>query len=45
MNDKDIFNDISSTIREALKKTRALNNGKTRIAQTSFEIALKQLLL
>jgi glutamate dehydrogenase/leucine dehydrogenase len=45
MNDKDIFNDISSTIREALKKTRALNNGKTRIAQTSFDIALKQLLL
>jgi glutamate dehydrogenase/leucine dehydrogenase len=45
MNDKDIFNDISNTIREALKKTRALNSGKTRIAQTSFEIALKQLLL
>jgi glutamate dehydrogenase/leucine dehydrogenase len=45
MNDRDIFNDISSTIRRALEKTRAINSGKTKIAQTSFEIALKQLLL
>jgi glutamate dehydrogenase/leucine dehydrogenase len=43
MDDASIFNDISQTIRSALVKTRSLNQTKTRIAQTSFEIALKQL--
>lgn len=45
MNDGEIFADISSTIRRAMEKTYALNRSKTRIAQTSFEIALKQLVL
>jgi glutamate dehydrogenase/leucine dehydrogenase len=43
MNDEDIFTDISRVIRNALKKTRDANPEKKRIAQTSFEIALKQL--
>jgi glutamate dehydrogenase/leucine dehydrogenase len=44
LNDEDIFNDISSTIRLALQRTHAANPAKTGIAQTSFEQALKQLL-
>lgn len=44
MDDASIFNDISKTIRTALEKTKAVNPSKTRIAQSSFEIALKQLL-
>lgn len=43
MDDASIFNDISQTIRSALVKTHALNQQKTGIAQSSFEIALKQL--
>lgn len=43
MDDASIFNDISQIIRGALVKTRAMNQSKTGIAQTSFEIALKQL--
>lgn len=43
MDDAAIFNDISKTIRAAMEKTRKLNPGKTHIAQTSFEIALKEL--
>lgn len=43
MDDVSIFNDISQTIRSALVKSHALNQKKTGIAQTSFEIALKQL--
>jgi glutamate dehydrogenase/leucine dehydrogenase len=43
MDDAAIFNDISTTIGNALKRTHALNGAKTKIAQTSFEIALKQL--
>ena len=43
MEDAAIFNDISQTIRKALEKTRKTNPAKTKIAQTSFEIALKQL--
>lgn len=43
MDDVAIFNDISKTIRTALEKTKAVNPGKTGIAQASFEIALKQL--
>jgi glutamate dehydrogenase/leucine dehydrogenase len=43
MDDASIFNDISQTIRSALVKTHAMNQKKTGIAQTSFEIALKQL--
>ncbi|MBX2894875.1 MAG: amino acid dehydrogenase [Cyclobacteriaceae bacterium] len=43
MTDEAIFLDISNTIKMALQKTHAINNKKTRLAQTSFEIALKQL--
>jgi glutamate dehydrogenase/leucine dehydrogenase len=43
MDDEAIFNDISMTIRRALEKTRSVNPSKTKIAQTSFEIALNQL--
>ncbi len=43
MDDAAIFNDISKTIRAAMEKTRKLNAAKTHIAQTSFEIALKEL--
>jgi glutamate dehydrogenase/leucine dehydrogenase len=43
MTDESIFSDISNTILNALQKTYANNNKKTRLAQASFEIALKQL--
>ncbi|MBX2899777.1 MAG: amino acid dehydrogenase [Cyclobacteriaceae bacterium] len=43
MTDEAIFMDISNTIRTALEKTYLRNNKKTRLAQTSFEIALQQL--
>jgi glutamate dehydrogenase/leucine dehydrogenase len=43
MDDEAIFGDISKTIRKALDKTRAVSPEKTKIAQASFEIALKQL--
>jgi hypothetical protein len=43
MGDAAIFNDISTTIRKALEKTKKVNPAKTKIAQASFEIALKQL--
>ena len=43
MDDESIFNDISGTIRNALMKTHAINQKKTGLAQTSFEIALEQL--
>jgi glutamate dehydrogenase/leucine dehydrogenase len=43
MDDASIFSDISQTIRSAMVKTHAINQKKTGIAQTSFEIALKQL--
>lgn len=44
MDDASIFQDIGQTIRRALEKTHAANKQKTGIAQTSFEIALRQLL-
>lgn len=43
MDDVSIFNDISITILRALEKTRQVNPAKTKIAQASFEIALKEL--
>lgn len=43
MDDASIFHDISDTIKKALVKTHAVSNKKAGIAQTSFEIALKQL--
>lgn len=43
MDDASIFSDISNTIGRALEKTKKENPAKTKIAQASFSIALKQL--
>jgi hypothetical protein len=43
MDDASIFHDISQTIRSALVQTHAVNQKKTGIARSSFEIALAQL--
>lgn len=44
IDDNGIFADTSATIKTALEKTFAINNKKTEIAKTAFEIALKQLI-
>ncbi|HEY4653864.1 MAG TPA: Glu/Leu/Phe/Val dehydrogenase dimerization domain-containing protein [Cyclobacteriaceae bacterium] len=44
MDDWSLFTDISQTIRNALVKTYSMNQKKTGIAQTSFEIAIRELL-
>ncbi|MEQ9414847.1 MAG: amino acid dehydrogenase, partial [Cyclobacteriaceae bacterium] len=44
MVDEEIFNDISNTIKRALEKTKKVNSSTTGIAQSSFEIALGQLI-
>lgn len=44
MIDKEIFEDTSDTIKNALIKTYAKNSNKTEICKTAFEIALKQLI-
>lgn len=44
LTDEDIFNDISGTIGEALKQVHDHNDSKTRLAETAFSIALKQLI-
>lgn len=43
MDDHAIFEDISNTIFNALEKTKKQNASKTKIAQSTFEIALRQL--
>jgi glutamate dehydrogenase/leucine dehydrogenase len=43
MTDEAIFSDTSEIIRNAIAKAHALNNSKTNISATAFEIALKQL--
>ena len=43
MTDESIFSDTSATIKNALQRTHDLNNEKTNISATAFEIALKQL--
>lgn len=43
MTDEAIFFDTSETIKKAIEKTHAINNTKTNISATAFEIALKQL--
>ncbi len=43
LTDQGIFEDTSRIIREALVKTHAKNNQKTKIAKTAFENALTQL--
>lgn len=42
--DEAIFEDTSNCIRKALEKTYAKNSSSKNIAQTSFEIALRQLM-
>ncbi len=41
--DQAIFDDVSRTIKKALEKTFAENPGKTKVAESSFKIALAQL--
>ncbi|PQJ81074.1 Glu/Leu/Phe/Val dehydrogenase dimerization domain-containing protein [Polaribacter glomeratus] len=43
MTDKAIFEDTSNTIKKALQRTFAKSASKTRISETAFEIALKEL--
>ena len=44
MTDKAIFEDTSKTIGNAIIKAHTVNNSKTQIAKTAFEIALKELM-
>ncbi|UJP66372.1 Glu/Leu/Phe/Val dehydrogenase dimerization domain-containing protein [Mongoliitalea daihaiensis] len=44
LTDEAIFHDVSHTIQKAMKRTFDTNPSTTRIAQTSFEIALKELI-
>lgn len=44
LTDQAIFEDVSSTIKKAMQRTFDSNPSHTRIAQTSFEIALKELI-
>jgi len=44
LTDQAIFEDVSNTIKKAMQRTFDTNPSKTRIAQTSFEIALKELI-
>ena len=44
LNDFAIFDAVSKTIHEALVETHKLNNTKTNLAKTAFEIALKKLI-
>lgn len=43
MTDEAIFDDTSNTIKRALQRTFAKSALKTRISETAFEIALKEL--
>lgn len=43
MTDKAIFTDTSDCIKNALIKSHSINNSRTNISKTAFEIALKQL--
>jgi hypothetical protein len=42
--DQAIFADVSNTILKALQKSYSENQGKTKLSQTSYEIALAQLM-
>ncbi|WGH76998.1 Glu/Leu/Phe/Val dehydrogenase dimerization domain-containing protein [Tenacibaculum tangerinum] len=44
MTDQAIFEDTSNTIKKALQRTFARSASKTKISETAFEIALKELL-
>jgi hypothetical protein len=41
--DQALFGDVSKTIQQALQKTFEANPSKRKLAQSSYEIALKQL--
>ena len=43
VNDKNIFEDVSSTIENAIREVHEIHPFKTRIAETSFTIALEKL--
>jgi Arc/MetJ-type ribon-helix-helix transcriptional regulator len=43
MSDAAIFNDASEVIRKALENTHKHHPAKTKLSQTAFETALKQL--
>lgn len=43
MTDDAIFEDTSNVIKKALQNVNSINNNKTKISATAFEIALKQL--
>ena len=42
--DQAIFTDVSDTILKALENSHSKNQGKTKLSQTSYEIALAQLM-
>jgi hypothetical protein len=42
--DQAIFSDVSNTILKALQKSYSENQGRTKLSQTSYEIALAQLM-
>ena len=44
MNDTSIFKAVSNTIKDAIQNAYNINNNKTTISRTAFEIALKQLI-
>ena len=44
MNDASIFKAVSNTIKNAIQNTYNINNNKTAISRTAFDIALKQLI-
>ena len=44
MTDEAIFNDTSNKIKEAIRSVYNKNQSKTRLSETAFEIALKQLI-
>ena len=44
VNGTPLDTDTSQTIRKALEESYAINNSKTNISKTAFEIALKQLI-
>lgn len=42
--DDDIFSDISNTIKSALKRIHSQNSGRTKLAQTAFQLSLEELI-
>lgn len=44
MTDQGIFSDVSTTIKEALSRTYSKNPSKFKLAQSSYEIAISQLM-